>query len=85
MTWENYGKNGWHLDHILPQIYFKYDSYNHPAFKACWDLSNLQPLWATTKIAISYGENNSYVGNEDKQHRIEMTEEIQTFLYSVNI
>lgn len=44
MTWENYGK--WHIDHIQPVASFNFDSYNHPEFKKCWALSNLQPLWA---------------------------------------
>ena len=64
---------------------FKFDSYEHPAFKACWDLSNLQPLWATTKIAISYGESNNYIGNREKGNRIIITKEIQNLLDSVNI
>ena len=84
MTWENYGKNGWEIDHIIPVLLFKFDSYNHPAFKACWSLENLQPLWATTNIAISYGEDSSYVGNSDKQHRIEITPKIKKFLDEVN-
>lgn len=69
MTWDNYGKNGWHIDHIIPQSYFKYDSYDHPDFRACWALSNLQPLWATTKIAIDYGEDSGYIGNLDKRNK----------------
>lgn len=85
MTWENYGKNGWHIDHIIPKSLFKFDSYNHPAFKACWALENLQPLWATTEIAVSYGEGLDYVGNNEKGNRIKITEEIQILLDSVNI
>jgi len=42
MTWENYG-NVWHVDHITPKSWFKYDSTEHPAFKECWALKNLQP------------------------------------------
>lgn len=42
MTWENYG-SVWHVDHITPKSWFKYDSVNDPQFKACWALSNLQP------------------------------------------
>lgn len=84
MTWENYGKF-WHIDHIIPLVYFKYDSADHPAFKACWALSNLQPLWATTEIAVSHGENKDYVGNLDKNKNIVITKEIQKFLDSVNI
>lgn len=84
MNWDNYGKDGWHLDHIIPKHYFKYDKWDHPAFKACWSLSNLQPLWATTKIAISYGEDSSYVGNLDKQHRVDLPDETKDFLKSIN-
>ena len=43
MTWDNYGK--WHVDHIIPKVLFKYDTYDDKAFKECWALSNLQPLW----------------------------------------
>lgn len=84
MTWENYGKDGWHIDHIIPKILFKYDSAEHPAFKACWALSNLQPLWGSTKIAMSYGESHNYIGNLEKSNNIEITHDIQTLLDSVN-
>lgn len=84
MNWENYGTNGWHIDHIIPSSYFEYDSMDHPAFKACWSLSNLQPLWATTQIAMSYGEDNSYIGNLDKNDKIIITKEIKELLDRVN-
>lgn len=45
MTWENYGSY-WHLDHVKPKSWFKYQSTNDPAFKECWALSNLQPMVA---------------------------------------
>lgn len=85
MTWENYGKDGWHIDHIIPKSYFKFDSKDHPAFKACWALSNLQPLWATREIAVSHGEDLNYIGNFDKGNRIKITRSIQKLLDSVNI
>lgn len=84
MTWEKYGKGGWEIDHIIPQSYFKYDSYNHLAFKACWALSNLQPLWATTEIAIQNGEDCNYIGNIEKGNKINLTQDIKDFLDSVN-
>lgn len=40
MTWDNYGKNGWHIDHIRPISSFKpeeWEQINH--------YTNLQPLW----------------------------------------
>jgi len=43
MNWDNYGK--WHIDHIIPLKFFKYDSTDDVEFKYCWSLYNLQPLW----------------------------------------
>lgn len=48
MTWDNYGK--WHVDHKKPQVLFEFDSADHPEFRACWALSNLQPLWALDNL-----------------------------------
>ena len=45
MTLKNYGRNGWHIDHIIPKSFFKFSSTNDPEFKYCWSLNNLQPLW----------------------------------------
>lgn len=45
MTWKNYGKKGWEIDHIRPRCSFSFESTDDPEFKACWALSNLQPLW----------------------------------------
>lgn len=64
MTWENYGRNGWHVDHIIPRC--KFDSSNDEEFKKCWCLDNLQPLWESTVVAISYGESDKYIGNFEK-------------------
>lgn len=70
MSWDNYGKNGWHVDHIIPKSYFKYDSPDHPAFKAAWSLNNLQPMWE--------------IDNLYKSNKIEITPEIQSLLDQVN-
>ncbi len=85
MSWDNYGKRGWEIDHIIPECMFKYDTMSHPAFKACWSLNNLQPLWGTTKIAVKHGEDLNYIGNCEKGNRIILTQEIQELLNSVNI
>lgn len=45
MTWENYGKFGWHVDHIRPISSFSFASVDDPEFKKCWALENLRPLW----------------------------------------
>jgi len=55
MSWENYGSY-WHDDHIVPKSWF---AQTDPAeFKACWALSNLQPLEATENIK----KGNRYAG-----------------------
>ena len=46
MTWDNYGLMDWHIDNIIPQSTYKFDSLEHDEFKRCWDLDNLQPLLA---------------------------------------
>lgn len=84
MTWDNYGKKGWEIDHIIPKSLFKYDSVDHAAFKACWSLSNLQPLWSTTEIAMKYGESKTYKGNSNKGNKIKITKKIQSLLNKVN-
>lgn len=43
MSWENHGE--WHIDHIKPLS--KFDEGTHPSIVNA--LSNLQPLWATTR------------------------------------
>jgi hypothetical protein len=43
MTWDNYGE--WHIDHIKPVSSFDKDT-PQSIVNA---LSNLQPLWATTR------------------------------------
>lgn len=63
MTWGNYGD--WHLDHIVPIISFNFNSFEDSDFKKCWALSNLQPLWSTSR------EINGvfYLGNLNKNSR----------------
>ena len=45
MTLKNYGRNGWHIDHIIPKSFFKFSSTDDVEFKYCWSLNNLQPMW----------------------------------------
>ncbi len=47
MSWDNYGLHGWHIDHVVPKSLFTFNSIDDQAFKVCWALSNLQPLWAS--------------------------------------
>lgn len=64
MTWENWGLYGWHIDHIIPCASF--DLSNLEQQKLCFNYSNMQPLWATTEIAMKYGEGPEYIGNLEK-------------------
>lgn len=45
MNWDNYGSY-WHIDHVKPKSWFKYDSISDEQFKKCWSLNNLQPMKA---------------------------------------
>jgi hypothetical protein len=46
MNWENHGKYGWHIDHIIPLSSAK----NEDELKKLCYYKNLQPLWALENI-----------------------------------
>ena len=43
MSWENYGRNGWEIDHIRPCASF--DLTRHADVLSCFHYTNLRPLW----------------------------------------
>jgi len=45
MTWDNYGADGWHIDHIIPCAMF--DLQHSEEQGVCFHWTNLQPMWAT--------------------------------------
>lgn len=59
MTWQNQGE--WHFDHIKQCATF--DLYSVDEQRKCFHYTNIRPLWATTEIAVKYGENSDYIGN----------------------
>lgn len=50
MSWNNYGRSGWVVDHIIPKKLWQYKSPLDSEFKQCWCLANLQPLWEADNI-----------------------------------
>lgn len=59
MSWENYGE--WHIDHIEPQSWLHFESLEDENFLKCWNLNNLQPMWAKENIS----KQNRYSGSPD--------------------
>lgn len=51
MNWENYGRGGWHVDHIIPLSLFSYETPDDEDFKAAWSLKNLQPMWQRDNLS----------------------------------
>lgn len=48
MTWENYGRDGWTIDHIIPCARFDFKNPEH--YKICFHYTNLQPMWHIDNI-----------------------------------
>jgi hypothetical protein len=51
MSWDNWSREGWHIDHIKPLAFFDLNDRNQ-FLQAC-HYTNLQPLWAKDNIAKS--------------------------------
>ena len=64
MSWNNYGTY-WHIDHIRPQASLPYSTATCDNFKACWSLSNLQPLSVRENVAKnSVWDNARWIYND---------------------
>ncbi len=48
MSWDNWGRHGWHIDHIHPLASF--DLTDPEQFKQAVHYTNLQPLWAKDNL-----------------------------------
>lgn len=51
MTWDNWSRDGWHIDHIKPLS--KFDLSNVDQFRQAIHYTNLQPLWAADNLRKS--------------------------------
>lgn len=64
MSWSNYGKNGWEIDHIVPCGCF--DLTKEEEQRKCFNWSNLQPLWQKDNSA----KNHTYMGKGFRKNSI---------------
>lgn len=53
MSWENYGRGGWEIDHILPCNTFDLTDPRQEA--ACFHYTNLRPLWRPDNLSRPKG------------------------------
>lgn len=53
MTWERFLAGEIHIDHVIPVSFFNPGSTDSLEFRMCWNLKNLQPLWAADNLTKS--------------------------------
>lgn len=53
MTWGRFLAGEIHIDHVIPVSFFNPRSTDSIEFRMCWNLKNLQPLWATDNLIKS--------------------------------
>lgn len=51
MGWDAFMRGDIHIDHKRPKALFSFNSTEDAAFKECWALANLQPLWAKDNLS----------------------------------
>jgi hypothetical protein len=56
MTWENWGNNGWHIDHIKPCSLFDLSDISEQ--KKCFHFTNTQPMWSHENISKNNKQQN---------------------------
>tara|TARA_Y100001970_G_C14060428_1_gene763878 strand:+ start:203 stop:1051 length:849 start_codon:yes stop_codon:yes gene_type:complete len=54
MSWNNMGRGGWHIDHIIPCAFFSAFDLSKPSIqKLCFHYTNLQPMWESNNCKKS--------------------------------
>lgn len=48
MSWDNWARDGWHIDHIIPCACFDLSFPNQQ--KECFNYKNLRPMWAVDNL-----------------------------------
>ena len=64
MSWDNYGRTGWHIDHIKPCACFDLTDIDQQ--KKCFNYTNLQPLWASDNCSKSAYYNGKFFHHKEK-------------------
>lgn len=57
MSWENWGRQGWHIDHIKPLVGFNLQ--DEAQLRVACHYLNLQPLWWRDDIVKGHAERHS--------------------------
>ena len=68
MTWENYGKDGWHVDHIRPVCSFTAEEWEQVNY-----YTNLQPLWAEDNLTKSGFDRRQSVRSLNNTRTVEIS------------
>jgi len=63
MTWESYGANGWHIDHVVPCSLFDFTDPEQQ--KKCFHYSNLRPMHWRENISKGNKILNKIIKSED--------------------
>jgi hypothetical protein len=61
MTWENWGRRGWHMDHVRPLLHFDLTDEDH--LRDACHYTNLQPLWWRDNILKGHAERRALKAN----------------------
>lgn len=70
MSWKNYNRKGWWLDHTTPRSHYNYKCIQDAEFQECWDLKNIRPMWAKENC-----RKGSFTDPKEIKRRIEIDED----------